>query len=318
VQDDKELELLTDRKGVRESLVDTVEMKRLIERSDAKGLGRLLSHLAGIALAGWLVFRAQGSWLLVPAMVMQGLFIVTLFAALHESVHYTAFRSRKLNELIGWLVGLPILFNSTFYRQFHYAHHRFTQIPGRDPELFVRPPDSLWRYIERIVALQYWGARIAQTYAAAMNDYSAMPFIPKGKRKAIQRSVWLMILVYGVLLIGSLAAGSASLVWYWLLPVLMAQPILRFWLVAEHTGCTENDDPLTNTRTTRTNALVRYLMWNMPFHAEHHLYPQVPFHALPRLNSLIGESFRFVAPSYIDTNAKLLTELVRRERHPVT
>ena len=37
---------------------------------------------------------------------------------------------------------------------------------------------------------------------------------------------------------------------------------------------------LTNTRTTLTNAAVRLLMWNMPFHAEHHLYPSIPFHRL--------------------------------------
>ena len=39
---------------------------------------------------------------------------------------------------------------------------------------------------------------------------------------------------------------------------------------------------LENSRTTYTNALVRFLAWNMPFHAEHHAWPSIPFHALPR------------------------------------
>ena len=42
-----------------------------------------------------------------------------------------------------------------------------------------------------------------------------------------------------------------------------------------------DDNGLTNTRTTLTNGLMRLLMWNMPFHTEHHLYPSIPFHRLP-------------------------------------
>ena len=28
-------------------------------------------------------------------------------------------------------------------------------------------------------------------------------------------------------------------------------------------------------------------MWNMPYHAEHHAYPSVPFHALPQLHKAL-------------------------------
>jgi fatty acid desaturase len=41
-----------------------------------------------------------------------------------------------------------------------------------------------------------------------------------------------------------------------------------------------------NTRTTFTNRLVRFLAWNMPYHAEHHVFPAVPFHKLPDLHRL--------------------------------
>ena len=46
---------------------------------------------------------------------------------------------------------------------------------------------------------------------------------------------------------------------------------------------------LTNTRTTLTNAAVRLLMWNMPFHAEHHLYPSIPFHRLPDAHATLRD-----------------------------
>ena len=46
-------------------------------------------------------------------------------------------------------------------------------------------------------------------------------------------------------------------------------------------------------------------MWNMPFHAEHHLFPSVPFHHLPALHAKIGDRFAHVAPGYIATNREI-------------
>jgi Fatty acid desaturase len=53
--------------------------------------------------------------------------------------------------------------------------------------------------------------------------------------------------------------------------------------IAEHTGMEEGPDPLTNTRTTLTNPLIRFLYWNMPYHAAHHLAPSG---AVPRAGAV--------------------------------
>jgi len=66
---------------------------------------------------------------------------------------------------------------------------------------------------------------------------------------------------------------------------------------------------LTNTRTTLTNRLVRLLMWDMPFHAEHHLYPSIPFHRLADAHALLREKLRFVQPGYARWNAGFVREL---------
>jgi len=52
---------------------------------------------------------------------------------MHECVHDSAFRSRRLNAVVGWLAGLGILFNATSYRQFHSAHHPTRRIPHAIP-----------------------------------------------------------------------------------------------------------------------------------------------------------------------------------------
>jgi fatty acid desaturase len=53
-----------------------------------------------------------------------------------------------------------------------------------------------------------------------------------------------------------------------------------------------------NTRTTFTSELMRFLAWNMPFHTEHHVYPQVPFHRLPDLHHHIRAELRVTSDGY--------------------
>ena len=55
----------------------------------------------------------------------------------------------------------------------------------------------------------------------------------------------------------------------------------------EHLGLSHETDILHNTRSTRTNAVMRWLCWQMPYHTAHHSYPSVPFWQLRKLNDKI-------------------------------
>jgi fatty acid desaturase len=84
---------------------------------------------------------------------------------------------------------------------------------------------------------------------------------------------------------------------------------LRPYLLAEHTGCARSPNMLDNTRTTYTNAFVRFFAWNMPYHVEHHAYPAVPFHALPRLNTLLRDHITHTGRGYRGSTAAVLRHL---------
>ncbi len=86
-------------------------------------------------------------WSLLVLAAVLGFTLVTMFAAMHESVHRTAFKSRWLNDGVGGSPGLLSFYNSTFYRYYHGWHHRFTQIAGRDPELEDAKPTSVASYL---------------------------------------------------------------------------------------------------------------------------------------------------------------------------
>ena len=64
-----------------------------------------------------------------------------------------------------------------------------------------------------------------------------------------------------------------------------------------------------NSRTTFTGPLVRFLAWNMPYHAEHHAFPTVPFYRLPQLQRLTAPHLRATSPGYRDFTASSLAAL---------
>jgi len=277
-----------DIRNSRQSILPERQVAPLCRRSDARGLAQLAGHLALLAATGGLIYIAGDSGWRWPAMLLHGVVLVGLFAGLHECVHRTAFRRRRLNDLtasvIGWLLFLP----AGFFRRFHFAHHRFTQIPGQDPELATAKPTRLAAYLFYLTAFFYWRDRLRELPRHAAGRVDA-GFIPARERAAVAREARVHLLLYAGVAALMLTGVTLAPLSYWLLPLLLGQPFLRAYLLAEHTGCPETDDMLANTRTTLAGRMVRRLMWNMPYHTEHHVFPAVPFHALPTLHRAMAE-----------------------------
>jgi fatty acid desaturase len=289
------------------------QVRALMRRSDAKGLAMLASKLAGLAATGALVWLARGTWWLVPAMLLHGIQVAFLFAGLHECVHLSPFRSRRLNVAVGWALGLVTFYPLGYFRHFHFTHHRHTQDPARDPEITPEnPATTRLGFAWWASGLPYWRRRVLGSLTHALTGRVAQPFIDARHHAEIVREariVWAAYLAIGVA--AALVDPWAPIV-YWLAPIVMAQPLLRLYLNGEHGGAENVRDTFANSRTTRTNALVRWLAWNMPYHTEHHLYPSVPFHALPRLHALVRDRLRDVRPGYVALNSALWRALPSR------
>ncbi len=289
------------------------QLRALSVRSDGWGALRLGFHLVLIGLAGWWVAASAPphlSWTLLPAMLLLGIAQAALFAPIHETMHLTAFRSRRANAVAGWLAACPSMLNWHFYTSFHLAHHRHTQDPARDPELLVLPPSSLDAYLLRICAAPYWHTRARVVADCWCGDLSAHSYITERSAPKVVRSVRAMSLfmLACVALSVALVGWWAPLV-FWLGPQLLGQPFLRLYLLTEHTLCTMDGNGLTNTRTTLTNALVRAVMWNMSYHTEHHLYPSIPFHRLPAAHIAIRDRLGVVQDGYARWHANFVRSI---------
>jgi fatty acid desaturase len=296
--------------GLTDRVLSNQELRALQGRSDLRGGIRLGLHLALLAVTGWLVAVSFG-WMLLPAMVALGLVQAALFAPAHETMHQTAFASRRTNAVVGWLAACPSLLNWHFYTAFHLAHHRHTQVADLDPELMAPPPVSLRGYLLRISGVPFWTLRLKVIADCWRADLSAYPYVSAAAAPKIVRSVRSMTMV----MVGGAVASAALFGWatpllYWIGPQLLGQPPLRAYLLAEHTGCTEDRNGLTNTRTTLTCAPVRLLMWDMPYHAEHHLFPSIPFHRLAEAHGLIRSKLGYLQPGYARWNIGFVRSLM--------
>ena len=295
-----------------QDLLPRQQLSQLNQLLDGPAWIRLSSHLATIAVGGVLWRLASVPLpLRLLGLVITGVGLATCFAGLHECCHRTAFRRKQVNDAVAWLMGLLSFYNSTFYRRYHQWHHRYTHQPGLDPELEDPVPTTLAGYVLEISGVNWWIGKLRGYARLLWGDLSSIPYLNADIIPQVRRSIRLQLAVYAVVLVVSLTAGQGFLLWSWLLPLAVGQPLLRMLLLAEHTGCDYSSDGLANTRTTLTIAPVRWLMWNMPFHAEHHLYPSLPFHALPAAHCVIAPRLQHLDKGYFAVHAQLLPRLAQ-------
>ncbi len=277
------------------------ERSRLIAKSDIPGVIQLCAHWGAIVVVGSLIASKVPLWPLL--MLPQGILIAFLFALLHETIHRTAFETQRLNEIVARVCSLMIALPADWFRYFHFAHHRFTQDPENDPELAYPKPATLPQYFIHVSGIPMWWNHFKTLYINATGRCRD-PYVPPAGRIRVCAEARAMIAVYAIVLLLAVYFRSTTLLYVWILPALLGQPFLRLYLLAEHGRCPFVANMLENSRTTLTNWFIRKLAWNMPFHAEHHSYPGVPFHQLPGFHALIERHLKETETGYVNFHRK--------------
>ncbi len=298
-----------------QKLVGRQNLRRLMRRQNGAGLYFLTGHLGLIALSATAVHFALGSWLIVPATLLHGFFIVTLFAPLHECSHGTAFRSRALNDAVHWLCALALGLPPLHFKLQHADHHTYTQNVERDPQMILLG-ERLWGYLYYASAIPYFREilRTLFRHAAGRLTESEERYVHWQARGTLFLQARIMLAIYAAIAIASIVTGSWIALTYWLIPRIVAEPLERLVRLSEHNGCARTPDMLENTRTVLTWMPMRLLAWNMPLHTAHHVAPQVPFHALPELNRAIVGQAGEVRGGYVRAVGHELARLAANER----
>ena len=297
----------------RRKLLEPAELRALNERSDLYGWLQMGSHLAAIAVAGLAHYWALGSWWVLATGFALGVLINFLYAAQHELSHATPFASRRLNEHWGRIIGFVLLFPRDFDQVMHFAHHKWTSDWDRDGEL-VREPYTLRTYLLWLSGLTYWKNRVTGVIRRARGIIIEPYVRPEEERMIIVESR-IHLALYGVILVVSLAAGTWAALTFWIIPMLLTKPVHQLQNTIEHLGLSHEESILENTRSTRANAFIRWLCWQMPYHTAHHTFPSVPFWKLKQLNEKIeakigGEVWRM---GWIEFQIEVIKKLRQKD-----
>ncbi len=292
----------------RREILTPTELRTLSERSDAKGFLQLGSHFGAIAIVAILHAQAIGSWLVLATGLVLGVLLNFLYAGQHELSHATVFKTRKLNEVFGRIIGFIQIFPRDFDQIMHFAHHQYTQDWERDGEL-VREPYTLTTYLLWLSGVTYWRNRIVGNIRRA-RGVILEPYIRAEEEAKVINEARVHIALYGVIAIASIIMGTWAALTFWIIPMVLTKPIHQLQNTIEHLGLSHEQDILENTRSTRTNALFRWLCWQMPYHTAHHTFPAVPFWKLRELNdkleSKAGEVHRM---GWIEFQIEVISKL---------
>ena len=298
----------------RNQVISKKELKQFMKRSDLPGIINFVGHMGVMIFTGVLVYMALGTWWVIPTMAMHAAVLAFLFAPCHECSHGTPFRTRWLNEAVYWVVCLIYMVPPTFFRYYHATHHTYTQIRGSDPDMLPEKMTVL-DYLIYVSGYAFWKRGIIWLLKHPFGKIAEEQkyFIPESEIPRAIREARIILAIYLGVAVVSVYLGSLLALSLWVVPRFLGEPLMRWIRLSEHGECEEGPDLRTNTRTTKTSQLVYFLFWNMPYHAEHHLCPMVPFHALGKMHEVVKDKLHPVGDSYPQVHGEILENISNKK-----
>jgi len=298
------------------------QMKELMQRSDAAAIrDTILWVLLFILFAAGAAYF-WGTWYCVPFFFCYGvLYGSSSDSRWHECGHGTAFKTRWLNDAVYKVSSFMIMRDPEVWRWSHTRHHTDTIIVGRDPEIAVQRPPALYK-----VMLYFFGWPTAYIAMKKLVIHSAgrlLPdeatWIPESEWPKVYRDARIFLAIH-------IAAVVAAIAWRSWLPVMFVGPLpLMYgaWLgvyfgLTQHIGLAEDVlDHRLCARTVYMNPIFRFLYLNMNYHIEHHMFPMVPYHALPKLHEAIKADMPVPCASTIEAYfGEIIPALWRQRNEP--
>ncbi len=258
----------------------------------------------GCAFVGWAaVATACGWWLatrasIVPWAAGQTILAAAFlqwFALLHECGHRTLFRTRRLNEVAGWIAGFFALIPFRCWKPIHARHHKWTGWQDLDPTTAALVPRPLGR-IERFVVnvcWRYWIPIFSVLYRVG-NYWNLFRLFrltdpQPGAARAMVVDAVVLAAAYATVVAVLGPAALARTAGVALLLSLVIQDVIilsqhthvpmglsRGRAVAPYRACAQGRF----TRSLRLPAWLSRMLLHLDAHEIHHLYPAVPGYRL--------------------------------------
>jgi fatty acid desaturase len=295
-------------------------MKDLMQRRDGPAIRDTLIWFGLLAATAWGGIAYWGTWWSVPFWFAYGVLYGSVCdSRWHECGHGTAFKTGWMNDVVYQIASFMVVRNPVSWRWSHARHHTDTIIVGRDPEIACMRPPNLPRLLLAYSGVLDMLASIKTLFLNALGRLSPSEkdYIPETEwRKAIL-AARLHMAVYVLTVAAAIAWQS------WIPLMLIGLPRLYgCWHMVltgliQHCGLAENvTDHRLNSRTVYMNPISRWIYWNMNYHVEHHMFPMVPFYALPKLHQIIRDDLPEPNSSIWDAYKEAIPAVLRQAKDP--
>lgn len=295
------------------------DIKALMQRSDGPAIRDTIIWLGSMAVCGALGIYFWGSWYAVPFFIVYGvLYGSASDSRWHECGHGTAFRTRWMNNVVYQIACFMIMRNPARWRWSHARHHSDTIIVGADPEIVLMRPPVVTRAFFNLFGIPDVFNAMQQMVLNSLGilDAEDAIFIPQPQQSKVfsVARVWLAIYV----------TTLAVAIWMESILPLMLIGLPRLYGawhhvicgVMQHAGLAEDVlDYRLNSRTVYMNPISRFIYWNMNYHVEHHMFPMVPYHALPMLHEKIKHDLPAPNTSTFDAYREIIPTALRQLRY---
>jgi Na(+)-translocating NADH:ubiquinone oxidoreductase F subunit len=302
------------------SPVPREKMRELLERRNGPAIRDTFIWFGLIFGFGYFSVLLWGTWwFILPYLAYSTLYASTSDSRWHESSHGTAFKTDWMNNALYEVASFMVTRQSTVWRWSHTRHHSDTIIRGRDPEIAVQRPPIIKNIILNFFALKSVPAEFRRLliHASGRIEKEVATYLPKSEYKTVILKARIYVMIY-------LSVIALSIVYSSILPILLigVSTFVGSWLMpiyglTQHAGLAENVlDHRLNCRTVYMNRIHRFLYWNMNYHVEHHMFPLVPYHALPKLHELIKNDCPPAYPGIVNAFREIIPAVVKQSKDP--
>mmetsp|Transcript_3806 Transcript_3806/g.5317 ORF Transcript_3806/g.5317 Transcript_3806/m.5317 type:complete len:280 (+) Transcript_3806:104-943(+) len=229
------------------------------------------------ALVIWIESIHQGPFFagrlpLLICIILSTIASFIMFTVLHDGVHRSISKIRWINETVGRIAALFLSPLASFpaFRYVHLQHHKFTNVKGKDPDLYSGTAswyELPFRWSTQEIA--YWN-----DYLANLKHHSIVDVV---ETLATLLVMWAVIAFYYL-------HGEFRLVfWHYLLPCRLSIILLAFSFDylphSPHTiSITQDRYKTTTLLLFPLQKLFTWLMLYQDYHIIHHLFPMIPFY----------------------------------------
>ena len=146
----------------------------------------------------------------------------------------------------------------------------------------------------------------------------ALDCVPIKKRNAMIWNSRFLMLTKILLIIWAVYIKSFLPLMFIFTPNIYGSIFLQFLVMTQHGGLRADTwDHRESTRTVMLNPIHGWLLYfNMQYHTEHHLFPQVPFYNLPKLHEAIKDQLPSPNKSFIDGLLEMIPAIIKQSKDP--